>query len=178
MPDYNKGKIYTIRCRDDTSLIYVGSTTQRLSQRWTDHKSNCNNQNNKEYNKTLYVKIREVGQDRFYIELYQDHPCEKKEQLNRKEGEVMRELKATMNKQVAGRTHKEWCTDNRENIKEKKKEYNEQNKERISKRQSEYDKNRSFTCECGCIVKGHINRHKKTQNHINLMNAKLSETTN
>ena len=42
MPDYKNGKIYTIRCRDDESLVYVGSTTQQISQRWQDHKSDCN----------------------------------------------------------------------------------------------------------------------------------------
>ena len=31
--DYQKGKIYTIRCYDDDSLIYVGSTTQSLAVR-------------------------------------------------------------------------------------------------------------------------------------------------
>jgi predicted GIY-YIG superfamily endonuclease len=43
MPNYSKGKIYTIRCRHDASLIYVGSSTQTLSQRWTDHKKIINN---------------------------------------------------------------------------------------------------------------------------------------
>ena len=31
MPDkYKNGKIYTIRCKKDDTLIYVGSTTQPL----------------------------------------------------------------------------------------------------------------------------------------------------
>ena len=38
MPDYSKGKIYTIRCRDNPECIYVGSTVQSLSQRWGNHK--------------------------------------------------------------------------------------------------------------------------------------------
>jgi predicted GIY-YIG superfamily endonuclease len=36
---YNNGKIYTIRCREDPALIYVGSTTQPLHKRWFTHKS-------------------------------------------------------------------------------------------------------------------------------------------
>ena len=36
MPDYENAKIYTIRCKTDENLIYVGSTTQTLSQRWTN----------------------------------------------------------------------------------------------------------------------------------------------
>ncbi len=38
MNKYNNGKIYTIRCKDDNNLIYVGSTIQPLYKRWNDHK--------------------------------------------------------------------------------------------------------------------------------------------
>ena len=39
MPDYSKGKIYTIRCRTNESLIYVGSTVEKyLSTRLAKHK--------------------------------------------------------------------------------------------------------------------------------------------
>ena len=40
MPDYSKSKIYTIRNRNDDSLIYVGATVQPLSVRFGGHKSN------------------------------------------------------------------------------------------------------------------------------------------
>ena len=30
MPDYTQGKIYTVRCKTDETLIYVGCTTQSL----------------------------------------------------------------------------------------------------------------------------------------------------
>jgi hypothetical protein len=30
MLDYKKGKIYTVRCKTDETLIYVGCTTQSL----------------------------------------------------------------------------------------------------------------------------------------------------
>ena len=38
MPDYKKGKNYTIRCKTDDSLIYVGSTVESLSSRLSKHK--------------------------------------------------------------------------------------------------------------------------------------------
>ncbi len=38
---YKNGKIYTIRYRNDDSLIYVGSTVQSLFKRWFGHKTNC-----------------------------------------------------------------------------------------------------------------------------------------
>ncbi len=30
MPDYKQGKIHTIRCKTDDTLIYIGCTTQSL----------------------------------------------------------------------------------------------------------------------------------------------------
>ena len=40
--------------------------------------------------------------------LYENYPCENKEQLNkREEGEMIREI-GTVNKQIAGRTYKEY----------------------------------------------------------------------
>jgi hypothetical protein len=38
MPDYKQGKIYTIRCKTDDPLIYVGSTTQSLCERLAKHR--------------------------------------------------------------------------------------------------------------------------------------------
>ena len=41
MPDYQNGKIYTIRNKYDTNLIYVGSTCKYyLSDRMGQHRSN------------------------------------------------------------------------------------------------------------------------------------------
>jgi hypothetical protein len=33
MTDYKQGKIYTVRCKTDDTLIYVGCTTELLSRR-------------------------------------------------------------------------------------------------------------------------------------------------
>ena len=33
MPDYKQGKIYTIRCKTDDTLIHIGCTTQSLCER-------------------------------------------------------------------------------------------------------------------------------------------------
>ena len=35
---YHNGKIYTIRCRDDDTLIYVGSSCLPLHKRFYEHK--------------------------------------------------------------------------------------------------------------------------------------------
>ena len=101
MPDYENAKIYTIRCKTDENLIYVGSTTQTLSQRWTDHKYHFTHVNKQ--NRVLYKKINEIGFDNFYIELFLEYPCANKSQLQQKEGEITRKI-GNMNMVIAGNT--------------------------------------------------------------------------
>ncbi len=150
---YKNGKIYTIRCKNDDSLIYVGSTVQPLFKRWHQHKSNVNNEKNKEYNTLVYQKIRETNNlNDWYIELYEEFPCENKEQLNKREGEIIREI-GILNKLIAGRTKKEYYEDNKTKlldimtqyrqdnkdiIAEKNKKYRQDNKSKISEQRKEY----------------------------------------
>jgi len=61
----------------------------------------------------------------WYIELY--YPCENKEQLNKREGEIIREI-GTVNKTVTGRTHKEYYETNKGKLLDKMKEYRQNNK--------------------------------------------------
>ena len=103
MPDYQKGKIYTIRCRDDETLIYVGSSIQPLSVRWGGHKRDML----KKPHYPLYKNMLDKGVDMFYIELYEECPCNSEEQLHKREGEVIREI-GSLNKLIAGRTRKEY----------------------------------------------------------------------
>ena len=194
MPSYRDGKIYTIRCRisDD---IYVGSTTQPLYKRYQDHKDKVFNENNKEYHRIIYQKMRELGIDNFYIELYEQYPCNSKEELNKREGEVMRLLNPTLNKLMAGRTYKEKIAeerddylnrrkqqykDNREKILEQQRAYRKLNKDVINDRKRTYhEKNKDYfksiasidvKCDCGRIVKIHeMTRHKRSLVHQNLM---------
>ena len=72
----------------------------------------------------------------WYIELYEDCSCERKEQLLKREGQVIREI-GTLNRIISGRTNKEWSEDNKEKMKEYKKEWAEDNKEKIK----EYNEN-------------------------------------
>ena len=113
MNKYSNGKIYTIRCHDDQNLIYVGSTIQPLYKRWHQHKLRSQCETDKEYHKYIYTKIRELGIDKFYIELYENFECKSKEELCKKEGEVIR-LIGNLKQQIAGRTRKEWRQENPE----------------------------------------------------------------
>jgi len=126
---YKNGKIYTIRCKNDDSLIYVGSTVQPLFKRWFEHQSRVNIEKSKEYNHSLYQKMRETNIEDFYIELYEEFSCENKEQLNKREGQIIREI-GTLNKNISGRTPKEKNKEYYEANQDKIKAYIEANKEK------------------------------------------------
>lgn len=100
MPDYSKGKIYTIRCKTDDTKIYVGSTVQYLSCRWGGHNRDYNNDTK---NKSLlYTTIRENGGiENWYIELFELFSCNSRIELNKREGEVIRSI-GILNKNMAG----------------------------------------------------------------------------
>ena len=144
MSDDNKfknAKIYTIRYRNDDSLIYVGSTVQPLYKRLSQHKKDSKKPENE--NRQLYKKINETDFNDWYIELFEDFPCERKEQLLQREGQVIREI-ATLNKIISGRTKKEYVQDNKDKIKEKDKKYREENKGKIKEY---YEANKNIIIE-------------------------------
>lgn len=167
MIDYSKGKIYTIRYRNDSSLIYVGSTCQELYKRWGKHKENILYQQTKERKTLFYEKIRETNDlDNWYIELYESYPCNTKQELNKREGEVQREI-ATLNMKISGRTQKEWVNENKNKTNEYKKTYRNNNKDSLNeKSNTRYHNMPKITCECGCEIKNqNLNRHLKTKKH-------------
>ena len=108
MIDYQQGKVYRI-LQDGTKTVYIGSTTQTLSQRMAGHRKAMKHWPGRK----LYTLMAEVGVDRFTIELIVDCPCERREILNRAEGEQIR-LHCTnaegsrCNQNVAGRTAAEY----------------------------------------------------------------------
>ena len=127
MPDYQKGKIYTIRNYTDDTLIYVGSTTDTLSRRLATHRIDCK----KRSSISLYSHIIENCWNGWYIELVENYPCNNNTELKRREGEIIRQI-GTINKYIAGRTKKEYYKDNADNIKENKKEYRKENADKIN----------------------------------------------
>jgi group I intron endonuclease len=173
MPNYQEGKIYKIynTINDD---IYVGSTTLKLCERMRDHRKCVNDEAKQHF--FIYKAFRELGVENFFIELIEKCPCNDKDELRKKEGEWIRELKPSMNKNIAGRTINEYRIDNKEYIQEQNKQYRENNKEYIKEHNKQYyDINKEkvlepIKCECGCVVKrGSLLRHKRTKKHTNLM---------
>ena len=159
MPDYQNGKIYKLWSPQGEE-IYIGSTTQSLAKRKALHKQ----MKNKCCSKLLFEKYDDVR-----IELIEKYPCENKMELDRREGEHIRNNDC-INKYIAGRTIKEYREDNKEKIKEQKKEWYEDNKEQIREQQKEYG-SKKVMCECGCEVRrDYLAQHKRSIKHTNFIN--------
>ena len=125
MSKYQNGKIYTIRS-PNTDLMYIGATIVSLSKRFSKHKYS----HQKNEWKCSSSKILEKNDA--YIELLEKYPCNSKEELNQREGELIRLYKdKCVNRCIAGRTPQQWLEDNKELRKEYKKSYQEKKKEEI-----------------------------------------------
>jgi hypothetical protein len=134
MPDYSKGKIYTIRNRNDDTKIYVGSTIQSLSVRFSGHKRSSKTE--KCINYKIYVEINNDW-DNWYIELYENYPCNNKEELCKREGEIIRQI-GTINSIIAGRDINQYLIDNAKKIKEQQKQYRIDNADKIKEQIKQY----------------------------------------
>lgn len=141
MPNYQNGKIYKI-WSSYTDYIYIGSTTLLLSQRLTKHKNNYKKYKNNTYCYTSSFDILEYGDAK--IELIENYACNNKEQLCKKEGEIIRQNKdICVNIRIEGRTRQEWC------------------KDRIKQHNSQ-----PYNCVCGSIVSYYLkSKHFKTDKH-------------
>ena len=66
---YENGKIYLVKCKNDDTLIYVGSTHMSLEKRFCNHKTDkkC----------SLYKYVNDDW-DNWFIELYENYPCKNK----------------------------------------------------------------------------------------------------
>ena len=166
MPNYQNGLIYKL-CSKDTDItdIYIGSTTS-FRHRKINHKSDCNNEKGRNYNYDVYKFIRENGGwenwDMILIEYYK---CDTKLELEKREREVIENLKPSLNRFIPTRTKKEYdkikYEKNKEQYKEYFKDYYEDNKEQILEKKKE-----KITCECGAIItKCQFNRHTKSIKH-------------
>ena len=196
--DYSKCCIYKIEHNDDESLVYVGHTTN-FDKRKTQHKGSCKNDNDKHYNLKIYQMIRQNGGwDAFKMLEVEKYPCNDKREAERRENEVMKELKASMNTYKSFRTkneiteyHTNYYESNKPKIQERMKEYQknnkpkiqeyhtnyyENNKPKIQEYKKKYQKNNKLKinekvkCECGCdVMKRYLKRHQATKKHLDKM---------
>ena len=182
--DYKNGKIYKIVDNAYTKM-YIGSTTQILSKRFYLHKSKYLKwKNGSQHKFSVFDIFDEFEIENCKIELIELYPCNSKEELEKKEGEHIRNNNC-VNKRIEGRTKKEYTFDTKDKRKEYKKEYYEKNKDKLiekTKKHFELNKDKikenrkkKEVCECGyeyTVI--NKNRHLKTKKH----NATVSEIIN
>ena len=147
-------KIYKII--DNTNgNCYIGSTTQSLNKRLSEHKTKCN-----------YVKkctsYQIINNGYYHIELIEDIGIVDRQERDAKERYYIENTEC-VNKYIPGRSQKEYDR-NRPNKKErleKNKEHYNANKQTILEKQKE-----KFTCECGIqYARTHKARHCRSQKH-------------
>ena len=153
--DYSNCCIYKIEHNENDTLIYVGHTTN-FKQRKAQHKKCCNNENNKSFNLKLYTMIRaNGGYSMFKMIEVEKYNCNDRREAEKREDEVMKELKVNMNTIRSFTTEeekkkdyeetkekkKQYRKEYNEEKKEAKEEYYEENKEEILKKKKEIKKN-------------------------------------
>ena len=133
---YKRGKVYCVRCRYDDDLCYVGSTIQTLAKRMAAHRKNesC----------SLYQYVNEIDDEwcNWYIELYEYYPCNNKPELDKREGQITRQI-GNINKFIAGRTSKEYYYENHEKCLNISRQYRLNNSEKILEQRKQYRLNNS-----------------------------------
>jgi hypothetical protein len=127
MPDYQQGKIYKL-WSPSKNIVYYGSTVQSLAQRLTKHKNHHKTHNNNNTKKITAHLVLEC--EDYKIELVEEFPCNNKQQLEKKEGEYIKNNEC-INKYVAGRTQAENYQDNKEEKIKAVTEYRKNNIEKI-----------------------------------------------
>lgn len=162
--------------------IYIGSTTNTLKHRLSQHFGKIPKQSNRK----LYKSMIELGKDAFSIILIENVLYEDIKELKAREQDYIRELKPELNMYSAcGRDkEKQKLKDKKSYVKhrdkriQKVREYAETHKELIKEKGKLYrlknaDKIKQVkgqVCECNVCGKtythNHKSRHEKTQYHI------------
>ena len=115
------GRIYFIK-NYTNNLLYIGSTTRNLEERFKEHKRDIN----KYSNFKLYKAMREYETDNFYVILIEELEVDAVKDLRRREGEYIKTVKPTLNKNIAGRSMKQYQIDNKDKLRIYRRNYYKQ----------------------------------------------------
>jgi hypothetical protein len=141
--DYSKAIIYSIVCKTDDTLLYIGSTTE-FTKRKNTHKGACINEKLRSHNYPVYVMIRaNGGWDSFEMTPIKEFPCKNKVQLVIEEERIRKEMNAKLNTRKAflsleermknqQENQKKWHQENAEYVTEQQKKYYQANKQQIA----------------------------------------------
>ena len=111
MNKYHNGKIYKI-ADVGYNKCYIGSTTESLSRRMARHRSQYKKQEDMKGKVYSFELFDLYGTENCKIELIEKIICENKEELLKREGELIQSMDC-VNKKVSGRTKQDWYNDNK-----------------------------------------------------------------
>ena len=181
LSDFSKAIIYKIVCKNpNVDYCYVGSTTDLIRRKYK-HKVSYKNEH---HNELKYIKMRENGgYENFKFIVVENYPCNSRRELEKREDEIIRDLKANMNmirpyvsiceKKIAQKEYdknygannkikkikqrKLYKLNNPEKVKDINRAYYLKNKEKLSEK---------FICDCGGkYTMMSIKKHKETKKH-------------
>ena len=135
--DYTKSCIYKIESNGIVS--YVGSTTN-FTNRKSQHKTCCNNVNDKHHNIPIYMFIRNNGGwDEFKMILIEKFKCNDSNELVAREQHWFNEFKPTlMNGRYPTRSPQQYRNEHKEKTKLYDAQYRKDNAEKIKIEQAQY----------------------------------------
>ena len=135
--DYSKSCVYRLIYNNIT--YYIGSTTN-FTNRKNQHKTSCNNINDKSYNYSIYKFIRECeGWDKWDMILIEYYDCKSGDELRKWERHHYDIYKPTLkNNQVPSRNRSEWRENNKTLTQTKKAVIYKNNSEELKKQQTQY----------------------------------------
>ena len=168
MINYQNGKVYKI-INENNAIIYIGSTAEKyLSTRYAKHNHKAPNHK---------------------IILIENYSCNSKEELRKREQEIIEEHSNLLNIMKAYQSledfkyrksirNKNYRLKHKEKIKKYVKELYENNKDEYKiKRKKQYEKEKNYvlekiSCEfCGTITsRSNISNHKKTKKCLKFQN--------
>ncbi len=168
MANYKTGRIYRI-IHNESNIQYVGSTFNRLSDRWRAHK--------KDYKYTssgisIYEYFNKFGIENFTIMLIKEYQCADRKQLLAYEQLWINKINCINKKSAFQILYKEqkkqYRNINKDKIIEHGKQYRAQNVDKIKEylEQRQEIRNEKFNCECGGkYTLQQISTHSKTNKH-------------
>lgn len=142
------GRVYKI-INSDESIMYIGSTTQTLQQRWRMHKNNYRRwTESKGNNCSIFSYFKEHGVDAFSIHLVSEHQLENRKQLCEFEqllidrsvcvNQVRAHRSADQLKESVREASKRYNLNHREKRQTKAQEYRQANPEKIHEQRQQY----------------------------------------
>ena len=172
--DYSKCCFYRLVCKDVTvKEVYVGHTTNEVDRR-REHKSRCTNNNDIQYNLFVYRFIREHGGWYNWQLLVHEKIAVKDDiEARLRERYWCEFYNATLNRNVPGRSKKEYNAKYQVDHREEIKKYHTEHREEINKRSAAWNlansANQKEKHDCPCGGKYTTNgrcQHLKTKKHL------------